>query len=59
MSDLVVLVCGVCASLAFGVLAAYGVCVGFFAVFRLQARPVAVEPAASASAGAAVSAVEG
>jgi len=35
------LVCAVLASLAAGVLAAYGVCVGMFGLFRMHARQVA------------------
>ncbi|MDR3744935.1 MAG: hypothetical protein P4K80_02250 [Acidobacteriaceae bacterium] len=38
MSDSIVLVCAVLASLAFGVLAAYGVCLSTFGLFRLHAR---------------------
>ena len=55
------LVCAVFASLAVGVLAAYGVCLGFFAAFRMRAQRAAVTPAAAArgSAGSAVSVAEG
>ena len=54
------LVCAVSGSMAVGVLAAYGMCLGFFAAFRMRARQAAVEPAAvSASAGGTVSVVEG
>lgn len=42
MSDFVMLVCAVLASLTAGVLVAYGVCVGMFGVFRMHARQVAV-----------------
>ena len=35
------LVCGVLASLAVGVLIAYGVCLGLFAVVKMHARQVA------------------
>lgn len=41
LSDFVMLVCAVLASLATGVLAAYGVCVGVFGLFRMQARQAA------------------
>ncbi|MGA1981803.1 MAG: hypothetical protein ABSG84_04960 [Acidobacteriaceae bacterium] len=37
LSDFVMLVCAVLASLAFGVLTAYGVCVGMFGLFRMHA----------------------
>ncbi len=37
----IVLVCAVLASLAVGVLLAYGICVGMFEVFRIHARQVA------------------
>jgi uncharacterized YccA/Bax inhibitor family protein len=37
----IVLICAVLASLAVGVLVAYGVCVGMFVVFRMHARQVA------------------
>jgi len=55
------LVCAVLASLAVGVLAAYGVCLGFFAAFRMRAlRPVvAPKEAAMGSATGAVSVMEG
>ena len=59
MSDSVVLVCAVCASMAVGVLAAYGVCLGFFAAFRMQARQVAVEPSAAMGAVSGAVRVEG
>jgi hypothetical protein len=39
------LVCAVLASLAAGVLVAYGVCVGMFVAFRIHARQVAVSSA--------------
>ena len=38
MSDLVVLVCAVLASLTSGLLIAYGVCLAFFRLFRTRAR---------------------
>jgi len=54
------LVCAVLGSLAAGVLAAYGVCLGFFAAFRMRAGKAAVKPAAArGSAGGAVSVMEG
>ena len=57
MSDSVILVCAVFASLAFGVLLAYGVCQAVFALFRMRARrrprPLRREsPAAPASSKA-------
>ena len=42
VSDWIVLVCSVLASLASGVLAAYGLCMGMFSLFRVHARQVAV-----------------
>ena len=39
----IVLVCAVLASMAAGVLMAYGICYGMFALFRIHARQVAVE----------------
>jgi uncharacterized protein (DUF2062 family) len=41
LSDSVVLVCAVLASLAFGVLLAYGVCVAMFRLFRTTAQQAA------------------
>jgi uncharacterized protein (DUF2062 family) len=41
----IVLICAVLASLAVGVLVAYGVCMGMFNVFRIHARQVAVRSA--------------
>jgi len=52
----IVLVCAVLASLAAGVLVAYGVCYAMFALFRIHARQVAVR---SASQVVAVRTVEG
>ena len=46
----IVLVCAVLASLAVGVLAAYGVCVGLFQSFRIHARHVAVRQIARSAA---------
>ena len=43
------LICAVAASLAFGVLVAYGVCQGMFRVFRVHAEAVAKERVAGAS----------
>jgi predicted phage tail protein len=37
----IVLICAVLASLAVGVLVAYGVCMAMFGVFRIHARQVA------------------
>ena len=37
----ILLLCGIAASLALGVLAAYGLCVGMFAIFRIHARHAA------------------
>ena len=61
MIDSMMLMCAVFASLAVGVLAAYGVCLGFFAAFRMRAQEGVVTPAAAVkgSAGGAVSVVEG
>jgi hypothetical protein len=39
---MVMLVCAVLASLAIGVLAAYGVCLGMFGLFRMHARQAMV-----------------
>lgn len=44
MGDSVMLVCAVLASLAAGVLAAYGVCVAMFGFFRLHARQTPAQP---------------
>jgi hypothetical protein len=41
----IVLICAVLASLAIGVLAAYGICIAMFNVFRIHARQVAVKSA--------------
>jgi hypothetical protein len=57
VSDSVVLVCAVFASLASGVLLAYGVCKAIFALFRMHAIQ---SPAPSqARVAATASAVEG
>jgi hypothetical protein len=39
----IVLICAVLASLAVGVLAAYGVCMAMFGVFKMHVRQVAAE----------------
>jgi len=53
----IVLISAVCASLAFGVLVAYGICISMFNVFRIHARQVAAEQSSRvvAQAGAAKS----
>ncbi|MEO6816179.1 MAG: hypothetical protein ABI177_05710 [Edaphobacter sp.] len=56
MYSSIMLICAVLASLAIGVLAAYGVCVAMFNIFRIHARQVAVR---SARAVAPVRAVHG
>jgi hypothetical protein len=43
LSDSVVLVCAVLASLASGVLVAYGLCVAMFAAFRIHAAQVTTQ----------------
>lgn len=43
MSDSVMLVCAVFGALAAGVLAAYGVCLAMFAMFRTHARQAKAE----------------
>ena len=43
MSDSVVLVCAVLASLASGVLLAYGICLAMFGVFRMHAAQVTTQ----------------
>ena len=57
MSDSVVLVCAVLASLAAGVLVAHGVCLAMFGLFRMHARQVAAEPVVRLSGTASI--VEG
>ena len=49
MSDFVMLVCAVLASLAAGVLVAYGVCVGMFGLFRMHSRQAVKAPVRVAS----------
>lgn len=51
------LVCAVLASLAAGVLAAYGVCVGMFRLFRMRVQQAAVEAPVRVGSGAKI--VEG
>lgn len=47
--DLIVLVCVVSASLAAGVLAAYGVCLAMFAAFRMHVSQITVSKAVTAA----------
>ena len=56
MTDLLMLVCAVLAALTAGVLAAYGVCVSMFGLFRIHARQ-AVKPAVRVDGSAGI--VEG
>jgi uncharacterized protein (DUF2062 family) len=39
----IMLVCAVLASLAVGVLVAYGICIGMFRIFKMHAQQVAAE----------------
>ncbi|MGA2438427.1 MAG: hypothetical protein ABSF57_07930 [Acidobacteriaceae bacterium] len=57
MSDSVVLVCAVFASLASGVLLAYGVCQAVFALFRMHTLPAPAPSQARVARSASV--VEG
>ena len=57
MSDSVVLVCAVLASLASGVLLAYGVCQAVFALFRMHTCQVPALSQARVAASASI--VEG
>ena len=57
MSDFVMLVSAVLASLAAGVLVAYAVCVGMFGLFRMHARQAVVKAPVRVASGAKV--VEG
>jgi hypothetical protein len=57
LSDLVMLVCAVFAALAFGVLAAYGVCLAMFGLFRMHALQAVVKAPVRVASGAEV--VEG
>ena len=50
----IVLICAVLASLAVGVLLAYGICLAMFNVFRIHARQVAVKSARGVVASARV-----
>lgn len=43
LADLVMMVCAVLVALAGGVLAAYGVCLVFFAAFKMRAQQVKAE----------------
>jgi uncharacterized protein (DUF2062 family) len=53
----IVLVCAVLASLAVGVLVAYGICIAMFGMFRMHARQVAESSARNVVASTRV--VEG
>jgi hypothetical protein len=53
----IALVCAVLASLAVGVLVAYGVCIAMFGAFRMHVRQVAESSARSV--GASTQVVEG
>jgi uncharacterized protein (DUF2062 family) len=55
--DSLMLVCAVLASLASGVLVAYGVCLTMFGIFRIHARQVAEKPAARVAGSTSI--VEG
>jgi uncharacterized protein (DUF2062 family) len=57
MGDSVMLMCAVLASLAAGVLVAYGVCVGLFAMFRTRVQQEVVEAVVQGTGSASV--VEG
>jgi predicted phage tail protein len=57
VSDSVVLVCAVLASLASGVLVAYGACLAMFGLFRMHARQAAVQSVVRVTGSASV--VEG
>jgi hypothetical protein len=50
----IVLICAVLASLAIGVLVAYGICIAMFKIFRIHARQVAVKSARGVAASARV-----
>jgi len=47
MANWVVLVCAVLASLASGVVLAYGICLAMFSIFRVHSRSVASSAAAA------------
>jgi uncharacterized protein (DUF2062 family) len=57
VKDSIVLVCAVLASLAAGVLVAYGVCLGFFRVFQMRAQQAEVRSAQPVAGAAQI--VEG
>ena len=46
MNSSIVLISAVFASLAIGVLVAYGICMAMFGIFRIHARQVAAEKSA-------------
>ena len=48
------LVCAVVASLASGVLVAYGVCVAMFGLFRMSARPIPAKSEVSVPSSAGI-----
>ncbi|MDR3736339.1 MAG: hypothetical protein P4L10_12480 [Acidobacteriaceae bacterium] len=50
MANWVVLVCAVLASLASGVLFAYGICLAMFSAFRVHSRSVASKSVATSAA---------
>jgi uncharacterized protein (DUF2062 family) len=52
------LICAVLASLALGVLVAYGICVGMFRIFRVQSMAAAQQREARKSASLAQVALE-
>jgi len=54
LGDWVMLLCAVFAALAAGILAAYGVCLGFFAMFRMQAKTLAKDPVVQVSGAASI-----
>ena len=53
------LVCAVLGSLAAGVLAAYGICLGMFKIFRIHAEQAAAERVARVEATGTASVVGG
>jgi hypothetical protein len=57
LGDSIMLVCAVLASLAAGILVAYGVCLAFFSFFRMHTLQVAVKP--ELPVGQAAGVVEG
>jgi len=54
VSDSIVLVCAVLGALAAGVLAAYGVCLGMFAAFRIHAKQAATRTGAQVRSTASI-----